>query len=1476
MIGKEILNYRIISFLGKGGMGSVYVAEHILIKQQKVAIKVINADMVNDFTKRKLQEEAELLASLNHPNIVDFKNYHIDEDGNVYLIMEYADGINLEKYIATVSGLIVEDRICDFFEPILDAFGYAHKHRILHRDIKPSNIIITKEGKPMILDFGIAKLLKAEGTSESEEYIMGTPSYMSPEQVRGEQLDARSDIYSLGVLLHQMLTGNAPYDTTTLSEVDINRKVVEEPLPRMKTYYKYISDKVQRVVDKAVAKRKEDRFQNCEEFKRALHQAIYPAKISSGVKIAAAILGLVLIGGALWLWDYNRVKVYYYKDYVEQWGVPQGIHELSAKEQSQCFKSYRLEYRQGRLKRLCYINSCGSIETHTSTDNINRPAEAHYFYSADGTLDYVKEYAQSGKVLLVKDYVNKDLNVVIFRYDDELGTEKNLSANTVTTFTSSAGDDDDKRSRISRYLLTYDENGYVKKLHYAGFQNARVCDAEGIFGIRYQVDEKGRVLEETFLDYNDNPKATKSGMAIRTREFNETDDAIRFCYLSPTREAAGENLLHVAVCRYNVDQWGNVTKEFYENLDGTPALRSDGGYYAADYEYVDGKNLTRRYYGSDGKPVNLLESGYSIIRYEYDSNGYISAIHYYDTDDQPTTSSEGEYGIRIERDERGNILFYSYLNKEGHPFMIKNGYASGVFRYDERGNEIFRCTLNAEGDTVYSSIGYAQSYTDYDKQNRPVRHRYFDATGNPISIEEGDGTPPVLRYYYSLQGNLERVEYRNATDDALLLNPGSGIAGWKSEYDEFGNETKQEFFDETGNVTNPSSRAFVGWKATYDQLGNQTSKTYYDASGQISQDDEGIATIQSEYDSHGNCTMYRVLDVNGKLVKGTVEERFVYDSLDNRIATCYFDAANNPVVGNDGYHMSVSAYDERRQETEIHYYDVNTNRCTDNNGVHIYQYKYDSRGHVTECATYNTKSQLCLRKGGEAYAIIRNEFDSMGRRIRQRFYGTDGELTPVRQYIPEGIIGYDEFGNINYLAAGDGNGNIVMNEQRGWAIKRMVKNRHGQELETRYYNAADKPIIPKDQTAHLTKRTYNEQGYQTSESYYDTQERPIRDEYGVYCYHYEYDEYGRLTLESHFGADNQPINANNGSHKWTYTYKGMSPSAQYVSSYDLNGKKLATYKKNGNQWERVQNDKSQSAEVKTEAKAESTHTTGTDNSEFAKLKKEIEDINQALPKKMETDLGSLTLKSASISRVSEENVLVFITEAPKEKSDISQQELFIFNCVALGYGRGIVHSAALKDYHYICNVIIKDSKGQELNKLVIRKGIYDLNIFELTDYPLGFTFFPKDAEGMLSLSGYEKAENLLQKNLNMKPKLIETSSSKTFNLYSSDGYKLTYLGLPIFNASMSFSEKNYLNKWRYTLRFSKKEYDESSITVEKVFFAQILTSAGYTIKEKKREDKVDYECRKGDKKVTITSNSTSDNGDYLYIWIDVHPNWPQR
>jgi len=269
MIGTQILNYKVKSLLGEGGMGIVYLAEHVKLGR-KVAIKVLHAHLAsNESIRNRFMNEAKTMAELQHPNIVNLHDYHEDELG-LYLIMEYVDGQPLDEYIEKMSGPIPEEKAIHFFKQALSAFQYAHEKNVVHRDIKPSNLIITNEGKLKVLDFGIAKIVGNDNYKLTKTGAhTGSVYYMSPEQVRGFDVDYRSDIYSLGITLYQMLTGYNPYvDLTT--EYDIFEQIVKVPLADPRTKYPAVSEHMVQVINKSTQKNPLDRFNSCNDFSKSL------------------------------------------------------------------------------------------------------------------------------------------------------------------------------------------------------------------------------------------------------------------------------------------------------------------------------------------------------------------------------------------------------------------------------------------------------------------------------------------------------------------------------------------------------------------------------------------------------------------------------------------------------------------------------------------------------------------------------------------------------------------------------------------------------------------------------------------------------------------------------------------------------------------------------------------------------------------------------------------------------------------------------------------------------------------------------------------------------------------------------------------------------------------------------------------------------------------------------------------------------
>ncbi len=264
MEGTTIQNYRLISQLGEGGMAVVYEAEHVKLGH-RVAIKVMKSELlVVANIKERFLQEAKIMASLKHRHVVRVLDY-IETDQVLAIVMELLEGEDLGSYIKK-HGALSSARVEELFSQLLSGFGYAHGLGIVHRDVKPSNIFLTQEGEVKILDFGIAKL--AEGSVYTTTGVfMGTVSYASPEQIRSsKEVDARSDLYSLGVVLYYVLLGRLPYDVGSSSDFDLRAKIVFESFPGLED----LPSNYLPIVRQATEKDPSARYADAEVFRDAL------------------------------------------------------------------------------------------------------------------------------------------------------------------------------------------------------------------------------------------------------------------------------------------------------------------------------------------------------------------------------------------------------------------------------------------------------------------------------------------------------------------------------------------------------------------------------------------------------------------------------------------------------------------------------------------------------------------------------------------------------------------------------------------------------------------------------------------------------------------------------------------------------------------------------------------------------------------------------------------------------------------------------------------------------------------------------------------------------------------------------------------------------------------------------------------------------------------------------------------------------
>jgi eukaryotic-like serine/threonine-protein kinase len=238
-VGQRIGQYKVIQEIGRGGMGTVYLAERADEQYQKlVAIKVVRRGMDTEDILRRFRNERQILASLEHPNIARLLDGGTTDDGLPYLVMEYVEGTPVTNY-CNDQRLPTNERL-QIFRTICAAVQHAHQNLVVHRDLKPSNILITPDGTPKLLDFGIAKVLNPALSGPAMERTgtelrVLTPDYASPEQVRGKKLTTTSDIYSLGVVLYELLTGHRPYRSINTPSHDLARVICEQEPPKPST-----------------------------------------------------------------------------------------------------------------------------------------------------------------------------------------------------------------------------------------------------------------------------------------------------------------------------------------------------------------------------------------------------------------------------------------------------------------------------------------------------------------------------------------------------------------------------------------------------------------------------------------------------------------------------------------------------------------------------------------------------------------------------------------------------------------------------------------------------------------------------------------------------------------------------------------------------------------------------------------------------------------------------------------------------------------------------------------------------------------------------------------------------------------------------------------------------------------------------------------------------------------------------------------
>jgi len=943
--------YEILSLLGYGGMGVVYKARHAA-SDRLVALKVVAAGpqaRPGDLIRFRTENQA--ISRVSHPHIV--RVWEVGEHAGVpFAALEYMDRGNLRQAIA---GNPLPPRVAaELLALLSDAVERAHHAGIIHRDLKPANVLLATPadgdplaaaspavrllGVPKVSDFGLAKQIDGTGANTRTGAVMGTPSYMAPEQAEGrtKYVGPATDIYSLGAILYECLTGRPPFLGETVMET-LDQVRYEEPVPPRQVRPDVPRD-LETICLKCLRKSPADRYGRAQDLADDLRRYLagqpiqarrppfwwpwaqlagrHPALV--GLALALLVVGLLLAQRMLWGGGQPpdppspETETAYFAAVGRRWGALEGLRRLSPEEAARRQRSFRFTLRGGLVERVDAVDWRGRPTTnHTvrtyldrlpsgSIDRVNpaagplpvgplaslvAPQEATVPESRACTWEYQRD--EKGRVQ--RERARDAANRVLWTFQVSRATERGATG----FYTDERGYPRARTSSGATHVeLTYDDDGLPSETRYRSGTGKPRPDNEGIFGRRFRPDDHGLPRSESFLDPEDKPMLHPGGFARVDRTWNAQGDLLETAYFDGQGKPvqAFFPFFSLAKSRTAHDADGNPTRRETLDLDGKVTNLSVMEYDGRGHLRFEENRTPAAAPGGEEKPV--VRNGYARREYGYDGDGNCTRLANFDAERKPLRiRGLGCEALGPHYDKYGRVTEVDFFDAAGNPappfrdplrFRLRGDEVKVKLRYNDRGQVVEKTAVGPDGAPALDAWGAARTTYEYNDDGRLTEEALFDRDGKPTR-----GTIRFAKRKLEYRaGHLVGVTYYDTDGRPLALEPRPGAEGLL----------------ELVMLGSPeASRDPLAAKLTlkHDDWGNITEAKLLNADDSPKADATGVAEVRTRYDDLGALSELATFDVAGRPIAkpdGVARTTWTVDELGNVTEVATYDAANRLVV----------------------------------------------------------------------------------------------------------------------------------------------------------------------------------------------------------------------------------------------------------------------------------------------------------------------------------------------------------------------------------------------------------------------------------------------------------------------------------------------------------------------------------------------------------------------------------------------------